>query len=80
MLNRQDLFDIASAVFEFCDWAEGRVENQRPGDAQAFIQSLGYSVHRLVGDGVQVEEIPAPLTAGGAMLVASKKCGDTSVH
>ena len=34
-------------LFEFCDWAEERVEGQVAGAAQAFLHSLGYRTFQL---------------------------------
>jgi FkbM family methyltransferase len=59
-------------LFEFCDWAEERVEGQKPGAAQAFLHSLGYSTFRLGrrgGTGVLVDQ---PMSTGSAMLVSQR--------
>ena len=58
-------------VFEFADWAEARISGQRPGDAQAFVLTLGYELTRMDSG----EKIPAPLTCGAAMVVAKYNCG-----
>lgn len=59
-----------SIVFEFSDWAEARIFDQQPGDAQSFLLANDYRIfclerHRKIG-----EEVMAPLRHGSAMLVA----------
>jgi len=58
-------------VFEFCDWAENRFGESRPGAAQAFLMSLGYKIWRLsdLAKG-SARPLSEPLTSGSAMLAA----------
>lgn len=58
-------------IFEFCDWAERRVQNARIGHAQRFLQDLGYSIYR-VADFMSLRSQPIrkPLVEGYEQLVA----------
>jgi FkbM family methyltransferase len=62
-------------VFEFVDWAEARLPHQIPGDAQEFLLSHGYELHRLGPGGKTGERISKPLREGAAMLVAVPRRG-----
>jgi FkbM family methyltransferase len=57
-------------VFEFVDWAEARIPGQSPGEAQAFLISLGYRLFRLARGGAPGVALGRPLTAGSAMILA----------
>jgi FkbM family methyltransferase len=59
-------------VFEFCDWAEGRFPDCRPGDAQQFLIGLGYQLWRLEDYGKGRLPLKEPLTHGSAMLVGRR--------
>lgn len=58
-------------IFEFADWAETRIAGQRAGDAQRFLQSLGYRLFAM-SDGGTPAAITEPLMIGAAMLLATK--------
>jgi FkbM family methyltransferase len=57
-------------VFEFADWAEARIAGQLPGDAQAYLLSIGYRLFRVVAGGSPGAVLEAPLTSGSAMILA----------
>jgi FkbM family methyltransferase len=57
-------------VFEFADWAEARIPDQQPGDAQTFLLASGYHLFRLQRGGGVGEELLAPMRRGFAMLLA----------
>jgi hypothetical protein len=57
-------------VFEFADWAEARIPDQQPGDAQTFLLASGYHLFRLERGGGVGEELLAPMRRGFAMLLA----------
>jgi FkbM family methyltransferase len=59
-------------LFEFCDWAEERIEGQQPGAAQAFLHSLGYRTFRLGSRGDAGAPVYRPLSTGSAMLVSQR--------
>jgi FkbM family methyltransferase len=53
-------------VFEFADWAETRIPDQRAGDAQEFLLARGYHLFRLETG----RQLLDPLRHGSAMLLA----------
>jgi FkbM family methyltransferase len=58
-------------VFEFCDWAERRVQNTPIGHAQRFLLDLGYSIYRLTDFmSLRPQPLRQPLIAGYEQLVA----------
>jgi FkbM family methyltransferase len=57
-------------VFEFADWAEGRLLGQHPGDAQGFLISQGYRLFRLEADGTRGPEFAEPMRQGTMMIIA----------
>ena len=57
-------------VFEFAEWAEARVAGQSPGDAQAYLLSIGYRLFDLVRGGIPGAALETPLTTGSAMILA----------
>jgi FkbM family methyltransferase len=59
-----------AVIFEFNDWAEARIPGQSPGDAQAFLMSLGYRLFVLAPDGSPGTALNNPITAGAAMILA----------
>jgi FkbM family methyltransferase len=59
-----------AVVFEFADWAEGRIPGQHPGDAQQFLLKHGYRLFKLDAARIRGDEIVAPIRSGGSMLVA----------
>jgi hypothetical protein len=59
-------------LFEFCDWAEERIEGQQPGAAQAFLHSLGYRTFRLGRRGDTGAPVYPPMSMGSAMLVSQR--------
>lgn len=59
-------------LFEFCDWAEERIEGQQPGAAQAFLHSLGYRTFRLGHRGDAGAPVYRPLLTGSAMLLSQR--------
>lgn len=60
-------------VFEFCDWAEARVPDLRPGAAQAFLRDCGFQIWRL-HDFIQGRPALAePIRSGSEMLVAQRR-------
>jgi FkbM family methyltransferase len=59
-------------LFEFCDWAEKRIEGQVAGAAQAFLHSLGYRTFRLGRHGDTGAPVNQPLSTGSAMLLAQR--------
>jgi FkbM family methyltransferase len=60
-------------LFEFCDWAEERIEGQERGAAQAFLHSLGYRTFQLGRCGDAGASVDRPLLTGSAMLL-SQRC------
>jgi FkbM family methyltransferase len=63
---------LPKILFEFCDWAEGRIEGQEPGAAQAFLQSLGYRTFQLGRCGETGAPDDRPLSTGSAMLLSQR--------
>jgi FkbM family methyltransferase len=59
-------------LFEFNDWAEERIEGQRPGAAQAFLHSLGYQIFQLGHRGKTGWRVEQPLSTGSAMLLSQR--------
>ena len=59
-----------TVVFEFADWAEAKIHQQSPGDAQAYLLSLGYRLFTLPPDGSRGVALNDPIRAGGAMILA----------
>jgi FkbM family methyltransferase len=58
-------------IFEFCDWAERRVQNARIGYAQRFLMDLGYSIFRLADFiSLRTQPLRGPLVEGYEQLVA----------
>jgi FkbM family methyltransferase len=58
-------------VFEFCDWAERRVQNAPIGHAQRFLLDLGYSIYRLADlRSPRPQPLRKPLVAGFEQLIA----------
>ena len=57
-------------VFEFADWAEGRIPGQRPGDSQSLLLASGYRLFRLEPGPRIGAEIVTPLRNGACMLLA----------
>ncbi|MGB8363064.1 MAG: FkbM family methyltransferase [Rhizomicrobium sp.] len=56
-------------VFEFSDWAEARVGGQKPGDAQAYLVSIGYRLFRLGRGGLPGPALDSPITSGSGMIL-----------
>jgi len=58
-------------IFEFCDWAEARVQAGEAGDAQRVLRGYGYHIWRLsdfaCGRGRPLRDV---LVSGYEMLVA----------
>jgi len=59
-------------LFEFCDWAEERIERQVPGGAEAFLHSLGYRIFQLGRRGETGAPVDQPLSTVGAMLLSQR--------
>jgi hypothetical protein len=59
-------------LFEFCDWAEERIEGQVAGAAQAFLHSLGYRTFQLGRHGDTGAPVDQPLSTGFTMLLAQR--------
>jgi FkbM family methyltransferase len=59
-------------LFEFCGWAEERIDGQLPGAAQAFLHSLGYRTFQLGRRGETGALVDPPLSTGSAMLLAQR--------
>lgn len=58
-------------IFEFCDWAERRVQNAPIGHAQRFLLDLGYSIYRLANFiSLHPQPLRKPLLTGYEQLVA----------
>jgi hypothetical protein len=58
-------------IFEFCDWAERRIQNAPIGHAQRFLLDLGYSIYRLADFmSLRPQPLRKPLVAGYEQLVA----------
>jgi len=64
-----------AVIFEFCDWAENRVEGQVAGDAQRCLQAYGYHLFHLRADGSRGAPIESPLTSGVFDLLAEHPAG-----
>jgi FkbM family methyltransferase len=58
-------------VFEFCDWAEGRVSRDKVGAAQRFLLDQGFRIWRASAYD-RGGSLTAPLRIGGDMLVARR--------
>jgi FkbM family methyltransferase len=56
-------------IFEFADWAEGRISGQLPGDAQSFLLAHGYRLFRLEADGSCGPEFTEPRRKGTMMII-----------
>lgn len=69
-LSRRLQTGNTSVILEFSDWAEARIPGQSPGDAQAFLMSLGYRLFELATHRTRQMPIMKPLTSGGAMILA----------
>lgn len=54
-------------VFEFADWAEARIEGQRPGDAQRFLLDRGFELREAASRGAAIQ---SPIISGEQMIVA----------
>src|SRR5205823_5560963 len=65
-------------VFEFCDWAEGRVPHARVGDAQRLLLGYGYSIWRLTDFLRGRRPLREPLQSNYSMLVASRESAQLS--
>jgi hypothetical protein len=59
-------------LFEFCGWAEERIEGQEPGAAQAFLQSLGYWTFQLGRCGDTGAPDDQPSSTGSAILLSQR--------
>ena len=57
-------------IFEFADWAEGRISGQNPGDAQAFLISIGYRIFHFESGGISRRALDTPVTCGSGMFLA----------
>ena len=57
-------------VFEFVDWAEGRVPNGKPGDAQRILREYGYTLWRLEDFAANRRPLAEVVTEGFHMHVA----------
>ena len=57
-------------IFEFIDWAEARIPQQQPGDAQALLFASGYRLFRLERGSWMDKELFAPMRSGSGMVVA----------
>jgi hypothetical protein len=57
-------------VFEFADWAEGRIPGRRPGESQSLLLASGYRLFRLEPESAIGEQIVAPMRNGSCMLLA----------
>ena len=66
-------------VFEFADWAEGRIIGQHPGDAQAFLIAHGYSLFSLEPDGTRGAQFTRPVRQGTMMIIAMPPAERASV-
>ena len=64
--------DAPLIVFEFCDWAEARVPQGGPGDAQRLLLEEGFSIWRLSDFVRRATRLREPLRIGYDMLVASR--------
>lgn len=60
-------------VIEFCDWAEARVPGEQGGDAQRILIDCGYRLWTLDAFPARCESLQEPVTAGFAMLGASRE-------
>jgi FkbM family methyltransferase len=60
-----------AVIFEFNDWAEARIFDQTPGDAQALLMSLGYRLSVVRRDSGPGTVLRSPVTVGTAMLLAT---------
>lgn len=59
-----------TVIFEFMDWAEGRIAGQSPGDAQGWLLNRGYRLFTIGKGGLPALPIETPLTAGSIMIIA----------
>lgn len=59
-----------TVIFEFADWAEGRVTGQVPGDAQRLLISHGYRLFQLDESDASALPLDRPITKGAAMILA----------
>jgi len=60
-------------IFEFCDWAEARLHNEKTGDAQRLLREYGYQLWPLEHFGRRDSRpLERELVEGSAMLVAEK--------
>lgn len=57
-------------IFEFADWAEARIPEQKPGDAQLELISHGYRLFPINSDGTRGKELSEPMCSGGSMIIA----------
>ena len=60
-------------IFEFCDWAEGRVPDGKVGDAQQLLLDAGFSIWRLEDFTKGWTPLNEPITTGFINLVAQKQ-------
>lgn len=58
-----------AVVFEFQDWAERKIANQRSGDSQRILRESGYAITRI---GTPDAVLPEVLTEGSGMLIARR--------
>ena len=58
-------------IFEFEDWAEGRIKDLQPGDAQRLLLEYGYSLFRIEKN-KKLKPIGSPITKGSVMILAKK--------
>jgi FkbM family methyltransferase len=59
-------------VFEFIDWAEARLPDGAPGDAQRLLRNWGFKIWRLDDFVRGRSELPDVITTGAEMLVARR--------
>ena len=69
--NLLEDYSAPDFLFEFEDWAEGRVAGLKPGDAQSYLLEKGYKLFVLKRK--RVERIKTPKLTGSAMIWATKK-------
>jgi FkbM family methyltransferase len=60
-------------VFEFLDWAEGRVSHRHVGAAQDLLRQFGYSIWTIESFKAAARPLESTLVKGGEMLVAQKR-------
>ena len=58
-------------IFEFEDWAESRIKDLQPGDAQKLLLEYGYSLFR-IEKYKKLKPIGSPITKGSVMILAKK--------